>query len=34
MPPLPNRKVQGNAPQCGIQLISNQIKIPQRYNSI
>ena len=34
MPPLPNKKVQSSAHQPGLQLISNQIKIPPRYNSI
>lgn len=34
MPPLPNKKTSNNAQQIGFQLVSNQIKLPQRYNSI
>ena len=35
MPPLPNRKIQANNPTKPlIEIISNKLVVPQRYNSI
>ena len=34
MPPLPNRKFIPSAQPPSMQIISNKIKMPQRYNSV